>query len=502
MSFAKVYSAQINNLNGYTVDVEIDLSKGLHSFSIVGLPDKSVDESKDRISSAIKNSGFKSPKRSNQKIVVSLAPSEIKKEGAGLDLAIALGFLKASKEIIFDENKKMFLGELGLDGSIRKVKGILSLVKSAKQNDFEEVFIPEENAKEGALIKGIKIFPVKNLKEVIEHLDKEKDFNIEEFPETKIIYEDKKENDFSEIKGQENVKRALEIAAAGRHNIAMYGPPGTGKTMLAKAFCSILPELSYEKILETTAIASVSGILQGDIITRPPFRSPHHTSSYTAIVGGGAIPKPGEITLSHNGVLFLDEFPEFERKIIDSLRQPLEDKEVTVSRVKGTAKFPADFVLLVALNPCPCGNYGSDKTCSCSTQSILNYRKKISGPIMDRIDMWIEVPNIDYEKLSDRTEGEGSKIIKERVLEATKKQEARLGEGRNNSSLKAKELENLNIEKSIRNTLNEYATKLKISPRSYHKIIKLSRTIADLDNKDEIEMNHLLEALQYRPKEL
>lgn len=501
MSFAKVYSAQVNNLKGYIVDVEVDLSKGLHSFSIVGLPDKSIDESKDRISSAIKNSGLKSPKRSNQKIVVSLAPSEIKKEGVGLDLAVALGFLKASKEIIFDEKDKIFLGELGLDGELRKMRGILPLVKSAKENGFKEVFLPKENEKEGALIKGVKIFAVKNLKEILEHLNDEKEFLIKESSETKIDYKKEKVNDFNEVKGQEDVKRALEIAASGRHNIAMYGPPGTGKTMLAKAFCSILPDLSYEKILETTAISSISGNLEEGIITRPPFRSPHHTCSYTAMVGGGSIPKPGEITLSHNGVLFLDEFPEFERRIIDALRQPLEDKEVTVSRVKGSAKFPADFILLVALNPCPCGNYGSEKVCTCSPQSILNYRKKISGPIMDRIDMWIEVPNIDYEKLSNKQSGEKSEVIKERVLKATQKQFSRLGEGKNNANLKPKDLEKINID-NIKESLNTFANKLKISPRSYHKIIKLSRTIADLDNKQEIEEKHLLEALQYRPKEL
>ncbi|MFN4181154.1 MAG: YifB family Mg chelatase-like AAA ATPase, partial [Candidatus Paceibacteria bacterium] len=337
MSFAKVYSAQVNLLNGVIVSVETDISKGsLHAFSLVGLPDKAVDESKDRISSAIKNSGYKSPKASNQKIVVSLSPADLKKEGPYFDLAVALSYMLSAKDIEFDAEGKIFLGELGLDGTLRPVKGVLPLVEEAMRGGFTEIFLPEENAVEAALISGVTIYGAKNLKEVIEHLDetkqKEKNFvtqKIKPQPATEIEYKvSYRGADFADIRGQESAKRGLEIAAAGGHNIAMYGPPGTGKTMLARAFSAILPVLAPEEVLEITGIHSIVGANRGELVTSPPFRAPHHTASYVSLIGGGTFPTPGEVTLAHKGVLFLDEFPEFDKRVIESLRQPLEDNIV------------------------------------------------------------------------------------------------------------------------------------------------------------------------------
>jgi len=379
MSFAKVYSAQVNLLRGAIVTIEVDLSKGLHAFSVVGLPDKAVDESKDRVSGAIKNSGFKSPKAKNQKIIVSLSPADLKKEGPFFDLAIAIAYLLACGDIKFNSEKKIFLGELGLDGTLRKIRGALPLAQEAKKMGFEEIYLPKENAVEAALVEGIKIFGAGSLKEVVEHLDETKkvvkvDGKTEQAkkeiplqPTTKINY--KKENtrtDFRDIRGQEGAKRGLEIAAAGGHNIAMYGPPGTGKTMLARAFSELLPDLNLEEVLEITGIHSVAGNTVGELVCSPPFRAPHHTSSYVSIIGGGTYPKPGEVTLAHRGVLFMDEFPEFEKRVIESLRQPLEDNIVSISRAKGTAIFPSNFILVAAMNPCPCGNTGNKKkACVC-----------------------------------------------------------------------------------------------------------------------------------------
>ena len=421
MSFARVYSAQVNLLSGAIVTIEVDLSRGLHAFSIVGLPDKAVDESKDRVSGAIKNSGFASPKSKNQKIVVSLSPADLKKEGPFFDLAIALAYMLSAGDLKFESKNKIFLGELGLDGTLRPIKGALPLVQEAKRMGFEEVYLPKENATEAALVEGIKIFGAKNLKEVVEHLDehktpaditkrgeteKDKKFkkiNIE--PQTKINYERvSKGADFADVRGQEGAKRGLEIAAAGGHNIAMYGPPGTGKTMLARAFSAILPELSVEDVLEITGIHSVVGANKGELVCFPPFRSPHHTSSYVSLIGGGTFPKPGEVTLAHKGVLFLDEFPEFDKRVIESLRQPLEDNIVSISRARGSAIFPSNFILVAAMNPCPCGNATSkQKVCICKPSDLDRYKRKLSGPIMDRIDIWVSVGNVDYKKLGDES---------------------------------------------------------------------------------------------------
>jgi len=513
MSFAKVYSAQVNLLSGQIITIEVDLSRGLHAFNVVGLPDKAVDESKDRVSSAIKNSGFQSPKAKNQKIIVSLSPADLKKEGPFFDLAIALSYMLAAGDLKFNPEKKIFLGELGLDGTLRRIRGALPLVQEAKRKGFEEIYLPKENAVEAALVDGVKIFGADNLSEVVEHVDeirknlKNEKKKIQVQPRTEIIYKrEYRGADFSDVRGQEGAKRGLEIAAAGGHNIAMYGPPGTGKTMLARAFSGLLPDLGLEEVLEITGIHSVAGVTRGELVSAPPFRAPHHTSSYVSLIGGGTYPKPGEVTLAHRGVLFLDEFPEFEKRVIESLRQPLEDNIVSISRAKGSAIFPSNFILVAAMNPCPCGNAGSkQKVCICKPSDLDRYKRKLSGPIIDRIDLWISVGNVDYKKLGEEGHGEKSEKIKERVQNARILQKNRFEKfGRNistNSEMNVKDLSSMiKLEDEVRNLLDDSAERLGLSARAYHRVIKIARTIADLENSEDINSNHILEAIQYRPK--
>jgi magnesium chelatase family protein len=504
MSFSKVYSAQNELLKVATISVETDISRGLHSFNIVGPADKAVEEARDRVSAAIKNSGFESPKSHNHKIIISLAPAGVEKQGTHFDLAIALSYLMAKGEIEFDPERKLFLGELSLDGKLRPVRGVLPIARFAKEKGFKEIFVPIENAREAALIDGVLVYAVKDLKQVIEHLTGEEALDAEEVTklDEKIVITP---TDFADVRGQERAKRGLLIAAAGGHNVAMYGPPGTGKTMLAKAFAGILPPLTFEETLEATGIHSVAGTLQETFIINPPFRAPHHTASYVSLVGGGTTPRPGEITLAHRGVLFMDEFPEFERRVIESLRQPLEDKVIAVSRAKGTAHFPANVLLVAAMNPCPCGNYGfRGKPCICTPSVLQRYRRKMSGPIIDRIDIWVEVDRIlPHELGSDGQTGEESKIFRDKVEKARKTQEERFKnlKIRKNGEMGAKELIlHVHLEKEAEKALNLAAERLGFSPRVYHRMIKVARTIADLEGSDIVKANHVLEAVEYRPK--
>ncbi len=514
---AKINSAQIVGLKTDLVDVEVDINRGLQSFAVVGLPDKAVGEAKDRINSAIKNSGFKAPQKGNKKVIVSLAPANIRKEGTVFDLAIALGYLVAAGEIKFDPQNKLFIGELALDGHLRPIVGALLIAQRAKEKGFTEIYLPKENATEAALIRGITIYPCRSLKELTTHLspvpttetDPIEFRKISPVKETEIIIANKDHAcDFAEIRSQQTAKRGLEIAAAGGHNVAMYGPPGTGKTMLARAFTAIMPPLNIEEVIEVTGIHSASGILDEELITHPPFRSPHHTSSYVSLVGGGTWPKPGEITMAHRGVLFLDEFPEFDKKVIESLRQPLEDKVISVARARGSMNFPASFILIAALNPCPCGFKGSRiKDCTCTQSQIQKYSRKVSGPIIDRIDIWLDVPQIKPEELSsNKSSGELSQKIRERVLTARKHQHKRFYDIKNinnNGEMNVREIKKYApLTDSSSQLLNDSAKRLNLSARAYHRVIKLARTIADLANSNDIKDEHLLEALQYRPKNI
>ena len=488
------------------VDVEVDISNGIYSLNIVGLGDKAVSEARDRVTSAIKNSGFKAPKQKNEKIIVSLAPAHTKKHGPLFDLAIAVGYLKASENLEFNNDKRLFVGELALDGGLRKIHGVLPIVKFAKDKKFEEVFIPAENKIEAGLISGIKIYPANNLAEVLDHLNKNKLISAQK--KTLLRQSNKKiEIDFESIKGQQVAKRGLLIAGAGGHNISFQGPPGTGKTMLSKAFKEILPAPNENELLQITEIYSSSGLLSPENFSQRPFRAPHHSASYSAICGGGGNLNIGEITLAHCGVLFLDEFPEFDRRVIESLRGPLEDGKISLARKNGSVTYPADFILITTMNPCPCGYYQTNiKQCDCSNQSILKYKQKVSGPILDRIDMFINVDQIvasdliEHEVSTNGNSKTESETYRDKIDKTRKVQIER--QGLLNSKIPSSKINDfIRLNETNKNLLKQASEKLNLSARVIHKVLKLSRTIADLDESQDVQTEHLLEALQYRRQE-
>lgn len=501
-----IYSAQIVGLEARPISVEVDISSGLHIFSIVGLADKEVQEARQRIAAAIKNLGALPPHKKGQRVIVNLAPADIKKEGPAFDLPIALGYLLASGQISFNPEGKIFVGELGLDGRLRRVNGILPIALATRTAGLEELVLPKGNGAESSLIDGLNTIEVETLDEVVDFLEGRLVLN----PLSKTVPEENSAANqvvsFKDIHGQEKPKRALIIAAAGGHNAFMTGPPGVGKTILAKAIPTILPPLSFEESLEVTKIHSIAGLLNEErsFIRERPFRNPHHTSSHTSIIGGGANPRPGEITLSHRGVLFLDELPEFDRRVLESLRQPLEEHRITIARAQGTQTFPAQFMMIGAMNPCPCGNLGNQKKdCVCSPGAIHKYKKKISGPLLDRIDIHVETPSLGFDELNT-TESTASQDLKKKVENARAVQKERFKNSHINlnSEMGVRELKKfVKTNDRLQPVLRMAHEKYHLSARSYHRLLKLSRTIADLLESSEVTDEHVLEALQYRPKE-
>ena len=500
----KIYSEALYGIEGIPITIEVNISEGLPKFDVVGLPDQAVNEAKERVIAAINNSDrFFPPKR----ITINLAPADIKKSGSMYDLAFALGILSSSAQLFFSDfmNSTIILGELALDGSVREVKGIFSMLLNAKELGIKNAIIPFNNMEEANIIEGLNLYPVKTLKEAMEVSEGKKEAIISK-GNFNFTSDNNETVDFSEVKGQEYAKRAAMIAAAGGHNFIMIGSPGCGKTLIAKRIPTILPPLTFEEAIEVTKIYSSYGLLSKNmpIVKKRPFRIPHHTSSHVSLVGGGRNIKAGEITLAHNGVLFLDEFVEFQSSALQTLREPMEEKTITISRANGSISFPANFTLIAAMNPCPCGYYGDEKhICRCSENARKKYIAKLSGPILDRIDISIEVRGVDYDKMISKADGESSSSMRKIVTDARKIQEKRFRENGlkifSNSSMGIRDIEKFCIlDSKAKNMLNMSMQKFSMSARSYNKILKVSRTIADIENKEIIETSHITEALQYR----
>lgn len=502
---ARVFSCAVVGVDGVLVEVEVDVGSGLPGIVIVGLPDKAVEESRERVRAAIRNSGGRIP---HGKVTINLAPADLKKAGPVYDLPIALGILLASEQLVADVGDALVIGELSLDGVVRHTPGIIAMVAMAAAKGLRRAFVPFDDAAEASLIEGIEIYGLRTIADLVNHLTGETP--LAPFDPADVVEADPQyaRTDFAQVKGQEHVKRGLEIAAAGSHNVLMAGPPGSGKTLLARALPSILPPMTIAESLEVTRIYSVRGLLPADtpLLRERPFRSPHHGTSSAGLIGGGSWPRPGEVSLAHRGILFLDELPEFDARTLEMLRQPLEDRTVTLGRASGTLTFPANFMLVTAMNPCPCGYYGDPaRSCSCSQQSILRYQKKISGPLLDRIDIHLEAPRVEFEKLTDRRAGEESAVIRERVRLAREVQAARFNGTSvlTNADMGPSEVERyVALDSAGEGLIRAAVRQLSLSARSYHRVLKLSRTIADLAGSEGVQPAHVAEALQFRPRSM
>lgn len=496
MGFAKVQSAQPYALSAHLVDIEIDITNGLHTFTIIGLGDKAVEESRERVSAALKYSGVTPPKQKNEKVTVSLAPAHIRKQGTFFDLAIAVGYLAASSQIHTIPKTSLFIGELSLDGNVRRAHGVLPITQKAVLAGYKTIYVPSLNAVEAASVSGISVIAISTLKELIEHLQGV--HVLHPHPSTKITHTSNHANDFAFIHGQAAAKRAAILAAAGWHNIALFGPPGTGKTLLAKAIPQLLPPLSHQEVLEVSSIHSAAGTIHNTLCTTRPFEAPHHSSSFVSIIGGGSNVQPGAITRAHRGVLLLDEFPEFDRRAIESLRQPLEERQITIARANGSVQFPASCIVVATFNPCPCGYHNhKTKPCTCTNRQIQQYQRKLSGPILDRIDMWVHMEDVAHQELLTVAMHKKPDHVHTSIRHAYTLAMQR--QGYPNAHIPSSDILALcALTQNTKHFLEHAAQRLNMSARSVHNVLRVARTAADFDSSPTVEQQHILEALSYR----